>query len=116
VLDEVDRIKEEVAAKHKVTIQYSLAQASEAPATSDQAPLVQSLAAAIGEVYGVKGRFIGIGGNTVAAFLRRLGIDCAVWSRVSDSAHQPNEYAIVQNILNDAKVMALLAEPPAKLG
>jgi succinyl-diaminopimelate desuccinylase len=108
VLDEIDRIREEAAAKHGVKIEYSLAQTSEAPATSAQAPLVRCLSAAIGEVYGVSSRPVGIGGNTVAAFLRRAGIDCAVWARLSDSAHQPNEFALLENILGDAKVMALL--------
>ena len=108
VRDEIDRIKEEVAARHKVTIEYSLAQSNESPATSPDAPLVRSLSAAITEVYGVKPRPVGIGGGTVAAFLRRTGIDCAVWARLSDSAHQPNEYALLENILGDAKVMALM--------
>ncbi|MDR2719138.1 MAG: M20 family metallo-hydrolase [Treponema sp.] len=108
VLAEIDRIIAETAAKHKVTINYSLAQSSESPATHAGAPLVQSLSAAIGAVYGVSTRPIGIGGGTVAAYLRRAGIDCAVWARLCDCAHQPNEYALLENILGDAKVMALL--------
>ena len=106
VLGEIDRIKEEVAAKHKVTIDYSLIQSNESPPTSADAPLIRSLSAAIGEVYGVSARPIGIGGGTVAAFLRRLGIDCAVWGRIADSAHQPNEFSLLENIIGDAKVMA----------
>jgi succinyl-diaminopimelate desuccinylase len=108
VLEEIDRIKEEVAAKHKAAVEYSLVQSSESPPTPAQAPLVQSLSAAIGEVYGVKPRPAGIGGGTVAAYLRRAGIDCAVWARLGGSAHQPNEFALLENILGDAKVMALL--------
>lgn len=108
VLGEIDRIKGEVAAAHKVTIEYSVVQSSESPATAADAPLVQSLSAAISEVYGVRPRPIGIGGGTVAAYLRRTGIDSAVWARLSDSAHQPNEFALLENILGDAKVMALL--------
>ena len=108
VLKEIDRIKEEVAAKHRVTIEYSLAQSNESPATPAQAPLVQSLTTAISEVYGVKPRPVGVGGGTVAAFLRRIGIDSVVWARLSDSAHQPNEYALLESILGDAKVMALM--------
>jgi len=69
---------------------------------------VQFLAAAIGEMYGVQARPVGIGGGTVAAYLRRSGIDCAVWARLCDNAHQPNEYVLVENIIGDAKVMALL--------
>jgi len=108
VLAEIDRIIAEVAAKHKVTINYSLAQSCESPATQAEAPLVQSLSAAISEVYGVPTRPVGIGGGTVAAHLRRVGVDCAVWARLCDCAHQPNEYALLENILGDAKVMALL--------
>jgi succinyl-diaminopimelate desuccinylase len=108
VLDEVDRIKKEVAAKHNVAISYSIAQSNESPPTSAQAPLIQSLSAAIKEVYNATARPIGIGGGTVAAFLRRIGIDCAVWARLTGSAHEPNEYAVTEHILGDAKVMAVL--------
>jgi succinyl-diaminopimelate desuccinylase len=108
VLAAIDRIKAEVADKHNVTIDYTIVQSTESPATAADAPLIQSLSAAIGEIYGVKPRPVGIGGGTVAAHLRRVGIDCAVWSRLSDCAHQPNEYSLVENMLGDAKVMALL--------
>jgi succinyl-diaminopimelate desuccinylase len=108
VLDEIDIIKEEVAARHKVAIDYSVVQSNESPATSAQAPFIKSLSLAINEVYGGTAKPTGIGGGTVAAFLRREGIDCAVWARLSGSAHQPNEYALVSDILGDAKVMALL--------
>ena len=108
VLDEIDCIKQEVAGKHGVTIEYGIVQSSESPATAREAPLVQSLSAAIDEVYRVKSRPIGIGGGTVAASLRRMGIDCAVWSRLGDCAHQPDEFALLENIIGDAKVMAVL--------
>jgi succinyl-diaminopimelate desuccinylase len=110
VIDEINRIAGEVAVKYSVTIDCTLVQSSESPPTSAQAPLVQSLSAAIGEVYRVKARPIGIGGGTVAAYLRRIGIDCAVWARLGDCAHQPDEFALLENILGDAKVMALLME------
>jgi succinyl-diaminopimelate desuccinylase len=113
VLAEIDRIIGEVAAEHKVTIDYSIAQANESPATSPDSPLVKSLSAAISEVYGVKPRPVGIGGGTEAAFLRRKGIDCAVWTKTDESLHQPNEYVLLENILGDAKVMTLLMEIPS---
>jgi succinyl-diaminopimelate desuccinylase len=108
VLAEIDCIIGEVAARHKVTIDYSIVQANESPSTQADAPLVQSLSAAISEVYGVKPRPVGIGGGTEAAFLRRKGIDCAVWTKTDESLHQPNEYVLMENMLGDAKVMALL--------
>ena len=108
VLDEIEIIKEDVAARHKVTIDYSVVQSNESPPTSAQAPFIKSLSLAINEVYGGTACPVGIGGGTIAAFLRRTGIDSAVWSRLSGTAHQPNEYALVKDILGDAKVMALL--------
>jgi succinyl-diaminopimelate desuccinylase len=108
VLAEIDHIIAEAAAQHKVTIDYSVAQSTESPPTGVQTPLVRSLSAAVSEVYGVKPRPIGLGGGTEAAYLRRIGIDCAVWEKVAETLHQPNEYALLENILGDAKVMALL--------
>jgi succinyl-diaminopimelate desuccinylase len=108
VLAEIDRIKAEIAAKHKVTIEYTLAQLVESKPTSADAPAVELLGKAIQEVYGVNPRPIGIGGGTVGAFLRNAGIDSVVWSRFDNTAHQPNEYALIANILGDAKVMARL--------
>ena len=111
VLHEVDRITAEVAARHKVAIDYSLVQKNESPPTAADAPLVLALSEAIREVYPVNPRPVGIGGGTVGAFLRRAGIDCAVWAKIDNTAHQPNEYALVDNILGDSKVMALLMLP-----
>jgi succinyl-diaminopimelate desuccinylase len=108
VLAEIDRIKAEVEAKHNVTIEYSLAQRMESKPTSPDAPLIKTLGKNIEEVYGIKPGPIGIGGGTVGAYLRNEGIDSAVWARIEDSAHQPNESALLSNILGDAKVMALL--------
>jgi len=108
VVDEIEVIKEEVAARHKVSIDYSIVQSNESPPTSAEAPFIKSLSLAINEVYGETARPVGIGGGTVASFLRKIGIDSAVWARLSGTAHQPNEYALVKDILGDAKVMALL--------
>jgi succinyl-diaminopimelate desuccinylase len=114
VLAEIDRIKGEVAHKHGVTIEYSTPQVAQSKPTSDGAPVVKALKEAVSEVYNVKARSIGIGGGTVAAYLRNIGIDSAVWARLGDSAHQPNEYALISSITGDAKVMACLAGVESK--
>jgi succinyl-diaminopimelate desuccinylase len=113
VFKEVDLIKAEVEKKHGVTITYHVGQRNESPPTPADSPLVKFLSKSVEEVYGVKTKNIGIGGGTFAAFLRKVGIDCAVWARIVHTAHQPNEYALLDNILGDAKVMALMmiAEP-----
>ncbi|GHU02383.1 acetylornithine deacetylase [Spirochaetia bacterium] len=108
VLAEVDRIKAEIEKKHRVSISYTTAQRMESKPTAADSPLVKLLSAQIKEVYHVDAKPIGIGGGTVAAYLRNHGIDSAVWCRATGTGHQPNEYVLLADILGDAKVMALL--------
>jgi len=109
VLAEVDKIKTDIEKKYKVTIEYTLPQLMESKPTDAQAPIVKLLRKAIMEVYPVNPKPIGIGGGTMAAYLRNIGIDCAVWTKTQSTLHQPNEYALLDNIIGDAKIMALLA-------
>jgi succinyl-diaminopimelate desuccinylase len=76
--------------------------------TSSDAPVVKALAGAIKKVTGKDAKPMGIGGGTVAAFFRQAGLPAAVWSTVADSAHQPNEYCLISNVLTDAKIFACL--------
>ncbi len=64
---------------------------------------------AIKELRGKDAKAGGIGGGTFAAYFRKLGIPAVVWATLDMTAHQPDEYAIIDNIVNDAKVMAYLA-------
>ena len=79
-----------------------------APPTDPEAPVVKALRDGINEVYGVEARPMGIGGGTLASFFREAGIPAAVWSRMDDLAHQPDEYCVIANMVGDAKVMAHL--------
>jgi succinyl-diaminopimelate desuccinylase len=108
VLAEVDRVIGEVEKAHGVNISHEILQSNESKATSASAPLVGDLAKAVKEVYKVDARAIGIGGGTVGAYLRNAGLDCVVWSRLDETAHQPNENAKIENILGDAKVFVSL--------
>jgi succinyl-diaminopimelate desuccinylase len=74
--------------------------------TPSDAPVVKALARAIRRITGKEAKPMGIGGGTVAAFFRKAGLPAAVWCTVSDSAHQPNEYCLISNILSDAKIFA----------
>ncbi|MBW1917571.1 MAG: M20 family metallo-hydrolase [Deltaproteobacteria bacterium] len=76
------------------------------PATPVEAPVVQALSRAIEAVYQRQARPGGIGGGTVAAFFRRAGLPAAVWSTVCDTAHQPNEYNLLPNLIGDCQVLA----------
>ena len=75
--------------------------------TPAEAPLVQRLLESIRET-GVDARLGGIGGGTCAAILRRAGIPAVVWSTLVELAHQPNEYAILDNLVTDASVFLSL--------
>jgi succinyl-diaminopimelate desuccinylase len=108
VFAELERIKAEVEARRGVTVTYTTVQCMESKPTPADSALVKLLTGSIKEVYGTEAKPIGIGGGTVAAYLRNQGIHSAVWCRIDETAHQPNEYALTANILGDAKVMALL--------
>ena len=44
----------------------------------------------------------------MAALLREKGFEAAVWGRLDETAHQPNEYCHIANMIGDAKVFAHL--------
>lgn len=103
----VQAIGAEVAQRFGVTLEVEPVQDLQAaPATAADAPVVLALQRAIRKVYGREARPQGIGGGTVAAFFRQVGLPAAVWMTVSDTAHQPNEFCLLSNLLGDAKVLA----------
>jgi succinyl-diaminopimelate desuccinylase len=102
----------DVESRYGVTITLTEEQAVESPATPADSPLVGALAAAVQSVYGVRTRPIGIGGGTVGAYIRKYGFPAVVWGRLDETAHQPNEYCILDNLIGDACVLAALAHSP----
>ncbi|MCL2643018.1 MAG: M20 family metallo-hydrolase [Candidatus Bathyarchaeota archaeon] len=89
-------------------------QSSTSPSSSfmfeaDKAEVVLCLKAALKEARGIEASVGGVGGGTCGAFFRQIGIPVAVWCTLNDMAHQPNEYAKISAMIDDAKVFALLA-------
>jgi succinyl-diaminopimelate desuccinylase len=110
-VDSVLKTAREVAAtveeEFKVEVEVNTAALMKAaPATSVDSPVVLRVMEAIREVIGVKPKPMGIGGGTVGAVFRRHGIPAVVWSTMDDLAHQPNEYCVIDNMVQDAKVFA----------
>lgn len=103
---EVQKRAAEIEARYGVSILISEEQAVESPATKKDAPVVAELTRAIKLVYGKNARPVGIGGGTVGAYLRKAGLNAAVWSRLDETAHQPNEYCVISHMTGDAKVLA----------
>jgi len=96
-------------ASGKPSFNIEVLQRLDAPApTPKDSEIVRLLERALREVRGIQPRVGGIGGGTVAALFRKIGLPAAVWSTIDEMAHQPNEYAKIDNLVNDAKVMAAL--------
>lgn len=95
--------------KINVKIDVEVVARSDAPPpTSPNSEIIVKLKRAIKIARGIDAKVGGIGGGTYAAIFRRKGIPAAVWATVDETAHNPNEYARVSNIVEDAKVFALL--------
>lgn len=77
-----------------------------APPTAADSPVVRVLSRAIREARGLETRPVGIGGGTVAAAFRRRGIPAVVWATLEETAHSPNEYCLIDNMVADAQVFA----------
>jgi succinyl-diaminopimelate desuccinylase len=107
VLGTVEGVMKEIEGEFGVGISLRTPQRVQAaPATAVDAPVVNALSDAIREVIGIEPRPMGIGGGTVAALFRSKGIPAAVWSTMDDMAHQPDEYCIIDNMVQDTKVFA----------
>ncbi|KPJ96585.1 MAG: diaminopimelate aminotransferase [Gammaproteobacteria bacterium SG8_11] len=107
LLKEVRKICDGVEKDFNVKIEMETPQLLQAPpATPVDSEIVERLKKAIKEVYHVDAKPMGIGGGTVAAFFRQKKLPVAVWSTIDDVCHQPNEYAVISNMVNDAKVFA----------
>jgi len=105
VKDEMRRLADEVEKEHGVKISFKPQQeAQAAPATDKNASIVKALMLAIKDIYKVEPKVYGIGGGTVAAFFRRLNLPVVVYARLNETAHQPNEYCLLDSIIGDAQV------------
>ncbi|RUM34376.1 MAG: diaminopimelate aminotransferase [Archaeoglobus sp.] len=108
VLEVVENVVENFNSRSEAKVSYEVVQREESPPTSVESKVVTLLKDAIKLVSGVDAKPVGFGGNTCASFFRKAGFDAAVWSTVDGKAHQPNEYAVVEYMIKDAKVFSVL--------
>lgn len=107
VEEKIEELKKKIEKRFKVKIQVEEVQkAPAAPPTPKDAPVVLSLTKAIKAVYKKDAKPMGIGGGTVAALFRKAGYEAACWAKIDETAHQPNEYCVVDNMIGDAKVFS----------
>jgi len=64
---------------------------------------------AISEALNIEPVFCGAGIGTFSVFFKREGIPTIVWEQNTGGlAQQPNEYALIEHMINNAKVFALM--------
>lgn len=108
-LNGIHGLAEEFEKKTGATIKIEVLQKSVAPKPTDaNSKIVIMLKEAIKQVREVEPKVGGIGGGTCAAFFRKIGVPAVVWCTIDETAHQPNEYAKIENLANDAKIYAFL--------
>jgi succinyl-diaminopimelate desuccinylase len=109
VLNDIHGLAEEFEKKTGAIIKIEVLQKSVAPKPTDaNSKIVIMLKEAIKQVREVEPKIGGIGGGTCAAFFRKIGVPAVVWCTIDETAHQPNEYAKIENLANDAKIYAFL--------
>ena len=114
ILSDAQKTAEEIKKKFQKgdlpEIHFEILQRLDAPLPTDpNSQIVKSLQKALSDLRENEPKVGGIGGGTFAAHFRELGIPAVVWATLDEMAHQPNEYAKISNIVEDAKVIATLA-------
>ncbi len=106
---EIKRLAAEIEKKFDVKISFEdLQRAEAAPPTPADAAIVGAMVKSVKKVYkDAKPKAKGIGGGTVAAVFRKMNLPAVVYSKQDETAHMPNEYCILDNLIGDAKVFAL---------
>lgn len=111
VLDKISGIVENASAELGVQISFEVVHCQESSVTPENSPVLPFLEEATGSVYQVTPKLVGIGGATVAAFLRQNGLPAVVWSCLENTCHQPNEKSSITATCKDAAVFARILFP-----
>lgn len=107
VLKEFDAVAKAIGPDF--TAQMDVAQWQPATFAPPNTEIIAKLARAVQAVYGVKIKPVGVGGATVASFLRRKGFPAVVWSCIRNTCHQPNETSSITATWKDALVFGKIA-------
>lgn len=101
-------IKEQILefeSKSKVKISMEIVNEEHTPPTPVDSEVYILLSEAVKSMQGKDPKPIGIGGGTVAALFRNIGINAVVWGISNpDVYHQPDEYVAIDHIIKAAEV------------
>jgi succinyl-diaminopimelate desuccinylase len=110
IISNIKEFAKEYEKETGASIKFEPLSISPAPKPTDaNAKVVTNLKEAIRTLRGIEPKVGGIGGGTCAAFFRKINVPAVVWSTIDETAHQPNEYSKIKNMVDDAKVFALMA-------
>ena len=109
IIDEVRKLADEISLQSGAEIKVEVVQKAEPSSTPENSEVVIKLKKALIELRKIEPKLVGIGGGTVAAAFRKMGIPAVVWMTADDVEHQPDEYCRIENLVNDAKIFAFIA-------
>lgn len=102
----VRNIAASVAVRYNVDITVDVVHREQAPSpTPAVAPVVKRLCSSLRRQRNITPIICGVGGQTVAACLRRNELDTAVWATLMPNAHVPNECSSISATIADAKIV-----------
>ncbi len=81
-----------------------------APVTSPDSPVIRKLSSLLTARRKIEPKPMGIGGGTDARTLRAMGYESVVWMTCDETAHSPDEYARLSNIISDSEIVMNLLE------
>ncbi|MEM1578360.1 MAG: M20 family metallo-hydrolase [Archaeoglobaceae archaeon] len=113
VIEYIENVRKFYEMRDNERIDVEVVHSFSSPKTPENSEIVVRLSRTIEKLRKIKTKFIGIGGNTCASFLRQAGYKNTVaWCTADGTAHKPNEYCVIENMVEDAKVFfSLFFEP-----
>jgi len=108
VFKEVETLARKAEQRYSVRVSLEKVQEESSPETSEDSEVVLRMQRALREVLGVEPKVVGVGGGTCAAHFRKAGFPAVVCGTGDETAHNVNEYVIVDNLVKDAKIYAAL--------
>ncbi|MFQ6107360.1 MAG: M20 family metallo-hydrolase [Thermoplasmata archaeon] len=108
VFKEFEALARRAEREFSVKVTLERVQEESSPETPIDSDVVARMQKAIHDVLGAEPKLVGVGGGTCAAHFRKAGFPAVVCGTGDETAHNVNEYAIINNLLKDAKIYAAL--------
>jgi len=104
VLSLVRKAAADFSKLHGCKINISVVSREDTPKPTSGA-FVEEFSEAVKAAKNVEPKLMGVGGGTVAKYFRKIGIPSIVWMTTDETAHSPNEYTKISNIISDTRVV-----------